>query len=71
MNCTSGGAGSANESDTEILYRLGYVLAIDGIVSRFWELKLVGLSRLTAFAKGTLFAFGFGLEDCSHIFTWC
>jgi hypothetical protein len=57
-------------SDTEILYRLGYAHAIDEIVSRLSELKLVGMSRLASFARNTLLAYGFGLDDCSQFLTW-
>jgi hypothetical protein len=61
---------SADASDTETLYRLGYVLAINEIVSQLSELKLVGISRLKSFAENTLRAYGFGLEDCNYILAW-
>jgi hypothetical protein len=60
----------ADASDTETLYRLGYVLAINEIVSQLSEFKLVGISRLKSFAENTLCACGFGLEDCNYILAW-
>jgi hypothetical protein len=64
------GPASAEASDTETLHRLGYVLAINEIVSQMSELKLVGISRLKSFAENALSAYGFGQEDCNHILTW-
>ena len=70
MDSTWEGSPSAEMTDAEILIHLGYALAIDETVGRLREVKWATTSRLVAFVRIALRAYGFGLHEFNQFLPW-